>query len=140
MFLKYLSGYEYEERYWRFLFRFETVVSGVVKEASKRDDLADADKSSAFFRAVFAKLLDVDSGLIPPNWWENVDVPPILWFERYLVREIPTMTREARRIKEQGADASEDDPFDREKIRRLAHRSLTFRKFLFEASGVPVKF
>ncbi len=101
MFLKYLSDYAYEERYWRFLFRFETVVSGVVKEASKRDDLADDDKSSAFFRAVFAKLLDVDSRLIPPNWWENVDVPSILWFERYLVREIPTMTSEAQRIKEQ---------------------------------------
>ena len=59
-------------------------------------------------------------------------VPSIDWYPSFLSNELPLMIREARRIaasKENGAE-SKTDPFDRLKIRRLAHEDAAFQQFL----------
>ncbi len=129
MFLKYLSDYNYEERYWSFVFRFETLVGGIVVEAGKRVGDYTDEQASEFFREAFARVLDVDSGITPPDFWRNVEAPSLEWFSRYLNRELPYIIREARRL---AADPNSQsgDSFDRSKAKRLAHESDSFRDFL----------
>ena len=130
MFLTYLSGYDYEERYWAFVFRFETLVGGVVAEASKRIESFTDEQASEFFYEAFARLLNVNYGITPPGWWQNVDAPSYTWFERYMEREAPYMIREARRRAATSDSELLDDCFDRKKARQLAHESASFQKFL----------
>ena len=130
MFLTYLSGYDYEERYWAFVFRFETLVGGVVAEASKRIGSYTDEQALEFFFEAFARLLNVNSGITPPGWWQDVDAPSYMWFERYMEREAPYMIREARRRAEVSDSELQDDCFDRKKARQLAHKNASFQKFL----------
>ncbi|MBQ5790472.1 MAG: hypothetical protein IIW01_09295, partial [Thermoguttaceae bacterium] len=65
MFLKYLPDRDYEERFWPFLLRFETLAAGVVREASRRLGSATNADARAFFEAAFARCLDVGAGLVP---------------------------------------------------------------------------
>ena len=130
MFLTYLSGYDYEERYWAFVFRFETLVGGVVAEAGKRIGSYTDEQASEFFREAFARLLNVNSGITPPGWWQNVDAPPFPWYERYMERELPYMICEARRRAATSDSELQEDCFDRGKARQLAHESASFQKFL----------
>ena len=138
MFLKYLSDRDYEERFWPFLLRFETLIAGVVREASRRLDSATDADARAFFEAAFARCLDVGAGVVPVDYWARVELPSVAWYRRYLDAETPRMIAEARRLasSEEAADA---DPVDRAKIRRLAHQSATFQTFLLGAAPQPDK-
>lgn len=132
MFLLYLSDRNYESRYLAFILRLETIVAGVVTEMAKRiETLTDREAADSFADAL-AHALDVNSGVVPKGWWDNMTVPSIDWYQSYLSNELPLMIREARRIaasKENGAE-SKTDPFDRLKIMRLAHEDAAFQQFL----------
>lgn len=137
MFLKYLSDQDCEERYWPFVFRFETIVAGVVSEVAKRIDSLTNEQARAFFENVFAATLDERSNVAPPGWWSLVEPPPYRWFQEYLNRELPFMISEAKRqsceLKETLAETGKDnsfDVFDRSKIHRCSHASPSFRDFL----------
>lgn len=137
MFLKYLSDQECDKRYWPFVFRFETLVSGVVMEASRRIDGCDDEQAKNFFFNVFASALDENSGVTPPGWWLKIEPPPYQWYREYIEREAPYMVREARRLAQERLtdpqkldEESKQDFFDREKIHHCAHVSDVFRDFL----------
>jgi len=150
MFLKYLSDRDYEERFWPFLLRFETLAAGVVREASRRLGSATDADARAFFEAAFARCLDVGAGVVPVDYWARVELPSVAWYRRYLDAETPKMIAEARRLAaEEAAKSSQSanpeaqtadaDPVDRAKIRRLAHQSATFQTFLLGAAPQPDK-
>lgn len=138
MFLKYLPDRDYEERFWPFLLRFETLAAGVVREASRRLGSATDADARAFFEAAFARCLDVGAGVVPLDYWARVELPSVAWYRAYLDAELPEMIAEARRLasseESQTADA---DPVDRAKIRRLAHQSAIFQTFLLGAAPQP---
>ena len=135
MFLKYLPDRDYEERFWPFLLRFETLAAGVVREASRRLGSATDADARAFFEAAFARCLDVGAGVVPLDYWARVELPSVAWYRAYLDAELPEMIAEARRLAtEETADA---DPVDRAKIRRLAHESAIFQTFLLGAAPQP---
>lgn len=137
MFLKYLSDHDVEERYWPFIFRFETLAAGVVWEASGKIGSMTDEQAREFFSSVYAGALDENSGLTPPGWWSKVEPPPYGWFCEYIERELPFMIKEARRLVEERKNATQTDEerkntdsFDRVKVRRCAHSSPVFRSFL----------
>ena len=145
MFLKYLSDSDYEERFWPFLLRFETLAAGVVREASRRLGSATDADARAFFEAAFARCLDVGAGVVPADYWARVELPSVAWYRRYLDAETPKMIAEARRLAVEEtakstqsanpeAQTADADPVDRAKIRRLAHQSATFQTFLLGAA------
>ena len=88
MFLKYLSDHDVEERYWPFIFRFETLAAGVVWEASGKIGSMTDEQAREFFSSVYAGALDENSGLTPPGWWSKVEPPPYGWFCEYIEREL----------------------------------------------------
>ena len=149
MFLKYLSDRDYEERFWPFLLRFETLAAGVVREASRRLGSATDADARAFFEAAFARCLDVGAGVVPADYWARVALPSVAWYRAYLDGELPKMIAEARRLAAEEAakstqsgnleaqTANDADPVDRAKIRRLAHQSATFQTFLLGAAPQP---
>ncbi|MBR5242987.1 MAG: hypothetical protein IKW13_02015, partial [Thermoguttaceae bacterium] len=129
------SDRDYEERFWPFLLRFETLIAGVVREASRRLGSATDADARAFFEAAFARCLDVGAGVVPLDYWARVELPSVAWYRAYLDAELPEMIAEARRLAtEEIVDA---DPVDRVKIRRLAHQSATFQTFLLGAAPQP---
>lgn len=141
MFLKYLSDRDYEERFWPFLLRFETLAAGVVREASRRLGSATDADVRAFLEAAFARCLDVGAGVVPADYWARVETPSVAWYRRYLDAETPSMIAEARRLASEGsansAPTDDADPVDRAKIRRLAHQSATFQTFLLGSAPTP---
>ena len=137
MFLKYLSDQECEERYWSFVFRFETIVAGVVVEVAKRIDSLSTEQALTFFENVFAAALDEKSGIASSTWWSLVEPPTYQWFREYLDRELPFMLAESRRLSFESKKTSDEtkkenplEAFDRSKIHRCAHASPSFRDFL----------
>ncbi len=137
MFLKYLSDQDCEERYWPFVFRFETIVAGAVAEAAKRIDSLSTEQASAFFENVFAAVLDEKSNIAPSGWWSCSESPPYRWFRKYLDRELPFMLAESRRLSLESRKSTDEtrkenplDAFDQSKIHHCAHASSSFRDFL----------
>lgn len=139
MFLKYLSEHEVEEKYWPFVFRLETVISGVVKASSGRLAAGTPEERLTFLFDALGATLDRRGSPLPEGWWPD-PVPPIEWFDDYIHREFDAITAEAARrslAEKNGgksASAEEDDPFDRVKVRECAHRSDSFRAFLLPES------
>ncbi len=137
MFVTYLSNQNCEERYWPFVFRFETIVAGVVTEVAKRIVAFTDEQAQLFFQNAFAAALDDNSNVLPPGWWSRVESPPYLWFQKYLERELPFMIAESRRLADESLPETErigenqtSHVFDQSKIRHCAHVSPSFRDFL----------
>lgn len=133
MFLTYLSNFDYEEPYWAFVLRFETLAHGVIVAASPQSPgISDSDIYS-YLRDLFTKTLDKGSGVVPSDWWNNIEIPSADWLERYLNRELPFMVKQLKRLSDK-TDAHNSKPNDqyfyREKIKRLAHGSLEFQRYL----------
>ena len=156
MFLRSLSDHDYEEEYWPFVFRLETVLAGILKEGGERLAEMNPDDAYMFLFDSLGNALDPQNGLLPPNWWPE-PIPSIEWFDDYLRREVDFIVAEAKKRaaakspsaadgkdSDGGTDKSSDDAasdfekavdtaakiFDKRKVRDYAHRSETFRRFI----------
>ena len=135
MFLKYLSDREFDEEYWPFIFRLETVLSGIVKEAAERLSSGTPEESIALLFDALGAALDRRHSPLPEGWWPE-PIPSMEWFDDYLHDEFDAIRTEAKRLsevtkaKESAANGEREDPFDRRRIHDCAHRSERFRAFI----------
>lgn len=133
MFLNYLSDRDYEEKYWSFIFRFETLIQGITFEIAKRANLLNDEQIADCFTTAFSRIFDVSSGCVPPDWWDGLEAPSMDWFLQYSAVELPYMVKETKRLaslKQLDSELSEGSQIDKEKVKRYAHISKPFQDFL----------
>lgn len=147
MFLRYLSDHDYEEEFWPFVFRLETVLAGIVREGGAKIAGMTPDDAYMFLFDSLGSALDPQNGLLPSGWWPE-PIPPIEWFDDYLRRETDFILAEAERAAAiaakkggNGAETDSDAPpetadsvFDKRKVRECAHRNDAFRRFILPHS------
>ena len=107
MFLRYPSDHDYEEKFWPFVFRLETVLAGIVQEGAPRIADLDDEAGYMFLFNALGNCLNTQNGLLPPNWWPT-PAPSIEWFDDYLKREWEPIRKEARRIVSERQKESND--------------------------------
>lgn len=128
MFLRVLSGREYEEEYWPFVLRLETLAAGIIIEAAKHIDQLDEGQARHYFENAFAACFKTSMEAYGESWWGE-SIPSIDWFWNYFDQEYPSMLQESQRIAREKIEKPVPD-FDRLKIRELAHHSESFHHFL----------
>ncbi len=142
MFLTYLSNFEYEEKYWPFIFRFETLIQGVVVEAARSISTKPDPEIAQYLIQVFSQVLDPKNKLVPPDWWKDLTLPDSIWTRQFFDREIPLIVRQIRQIAKEhntstssNKSATNDEFIDRNKIKERAHQSAVFRTYLLGKSS-----
>lgn len=142
MFLTYLSNFEYEEKYWPFIFRFETLIQGVVVEATRSISTKPDPEIAQYLIQVFSQVLDPKNKLVPTDWWKDLTLPDSIWTRQFFDREIPLIVRQIRQIAKEhntstssNKSATNDEFIDRNKIKERAHQSTVFRTYLLGKSS-----
>ncbi|MDO5308950.1 MAG: hypothetical protein Q4G03_05600 [Planctomycetia bacterium] len=129
MFLEFLSQKEYDQNYWPFLLKFETMLSGIVaqlvKDASSADDQTLLDK---LYNAVTVAL-NVNAGVVAPQWWDGVQLPTIAWFRDYFDHETPYIVLEIKR-RAKLRQCVDDQKYIKQKALQLAHKSTILQDFI----------
>ena len=136
MFLRYLSDTEYEERFWPFVFRLESVLAGIVQGSARRIVSLSPDERYDFLFDALGACLNTQNGTRPEGWWPE-PTPSIEWFDGYLRHEYDFIVHEALRLAPlSDAERREqaESAFDKKKVRERAHLSEAFKKFLLPHS------